>query len=865
MNIKHGSMLIVMLASLSVTTLFPGSLVQAEEASNSTTTIDSSCTDTDTYFCEDFSAGNTDNWQLLPTTENSLVPDGQFDLVTDQGNTMLRYTAGKQGGVIALATSEALNNLDGADYYVEAKIRPRANATNASKQLYLLGRYQNGNNWYAGALNIQNSQSSTQVEIAVMKDGTLSQVKKAKVPIVQGTEGELDGQWYLLRLVMKGQTLTVYLNGDKIASTTDEQFSTQGLIGLWTSNKSFEIDDIQVGNADDTPASLTLDTDELTYSADTEDDPTTIAVTATTSDGTTDTFTATSSDTSIVNATVASGKIILTPLSEGEATISVTSGSGITKVISATISPKFEMPTATYSFTNQLSPAAGTTGVYEDTTLSLTFDDEPTQGTGAVRIYNADDDTLVDKINVGTDKDTIGYQKVRTINTHSVRIVGHQVHITPHANVLQRGHRYYIVVPSTAFTGATLANQTFAGIGQNSNWAITIRTDGPDVNKTKLTVDDNGSQADFRSVQGAINFLRQYHADTPATITVKAGTYEEPLYIYEQNNLTIQGESRDNTVITYENNEQLNSGTAARALMLVKNTDLLALKNLTVKNSTDIDNGGQAEALYFNSPDGRLIAYNSNFISEQDTLMLKGWNWFYETMVAGNVDFIWGYPHATLFEASEIRTLGRGKNNGGYILQARVADENDKGFVFLNSSLTHANGEDGAAVLDHSVYLARSGGCTGCYDNIAFINTRMDDHIRPVGWLDTPTPTPAVASATAGWREYNSLDLAGNPLDISQRLASASYQMTQQEMMNGYQNRQQIFAAYNDGEGWTPQPPSEQTLSLNSIFYPLQITTRRDISLIASTQDTPETIRNPNRQAQPDSVDSIHRKKHGKI
>ncbi|MEI8632787.1 pectinesterase family protein [Vibrio sp. PP-XX7] len=256
-------------------------------------------------------------------------------------------------------------------------------------------------------------------------------------------------------------------------------------------------------------------------------------------------------------------------------------------------------------------------------------------------------------------------------------------------------------------------------------------------------MDDDGTQADFRSIQGAINFTRQYHAETPMDILVKAGTYEEPLYIYNQNNLTLRGEGPDNTIITYKNNEGLNSGTSNRALLLVKNADMLTLENLTLKNSTLIGEGGQAETIYFNSDNGRLIALNSHFISEQDTLLLKGWTWFYHTMVAGNVDFIWGYPHVSLFENSEIRTLGdsRGKNTGGYILQARVANATDKGFVFLNSVLTRGDSENGYAVPDGVTYLARSGGCAECHDNITFINTRMDSHIRPVGWLDSPAPT----------------------------------------------------------------------------------------------------------------------------
>ncbi|CAM3594588.1 Pectinesterase A precursor [Vibrio aerogenes CECT 7868] len=458
------------------------------------------------------------------------------------------------------------------------------------------------------------------------------------------------------------------------------------------------------------------------------------------------------------------------------------------------------------SLSNQLSPAPHSTHVYEDTTFTLTFDSTPAKGSGSIRIYNADNDQLVDTINVGTDTDNIGYKNVRTLKTYSVRVRGRQVHITPHAKKLQRGQSYYVTVPASAFTGAKIAGQTFNGIDRNTDWVVSTRASLPDVNKTTIVVDDNGSQADFRTVQGAINFVRQYHSNNQMEILVKAGTYEEPLYIYKQNNLTIRGEGKNNTIITYKNNNNLNSGTSGRALLLAYGCDMLRLKDLTIKNSTLVAEGGQAETIYFNSSNGRLIAMNSNFISEQDTLLLKGWTWFYNTMVAGNVDFIWGYPHVSLFENSEIRTVGdsRGKNHGGYILQARVPDKSDKGFVFLNSKLTRGKSVNGYSVPDNKTYLARSGGKSSYYDNVAFINTRMDKHINTAGWNGSRTPNPSQADKHAGWREYNSQDLSGNRLNVSSRLSNA-YQMTSNDVNNGYKNRQQIFEDYNNGSGWNPQ------------------------------------------------------------
>ena len=768
------------------------------------------CSELTTYFCDDFASQSSVNWQLLPETENSNTPDGHFQLVTDQQNTVLQYTAKAKGGLIAVIEPDALSKLDTADYYVEAKIRPRMNSTPASKQLYLLGRYQDGNNWYAAALNIQNSLGSTAVEFARMVNGELKRIKKVKTPILQGAQGASDGRWYLLRLQMRGNNLSVFLDGDELVNLTDDSFSARGLIGLWSNNKSFEIDDIRVGGADDLPASLELSPFIKEYVAEVGDEAQLIDVTALTEAGQADTITVHSSAPEVVSLTRTGNLVSLLPVGEGEASIDIRSGSGLTKSISAIISPTFIMPTSTYQFTQPISPRPTALNVYEDTQFSITFDSPVTLGQGSVRIFRASDNQQIDKINLRKEFDNIGVGgNLRKLRTDPIRVDGRTVRITPHANVLKPGTQYYIVITKEAIVGGSLGGKTFTGIGRNGGWLFTTRVEKPAPNKTELWVDDNGQRADYRTVQGALNHAMA-HSNTDADIRINIGNgiYEEPLYLAGKNNVTLSGETRDGTIIRYKNNESMNAGTLGRAMFLVKDVDNLTLDNLTFKNTTLIGDGHQAETLYFNSPNGRLVATNTRFISEQDTLNLKGWNWFYNVLVEGNVDFIWGYSKATLFENSEIRTLGdsRGNGRGGYLLQARTQKESDKGFVFLNSKLTRGNGPLGHGVADATTYLARSGGCSGCYDNIVFINTQMDNHIRPIGYLDEPLPLPEVATSSAGWREFNTMDLTGKPRDLSTRLMSMFYSLSASEVAADYCSREQIFADYDNGNGWYPMP-----------------------------------------------------------
>src|SRR4051812_16381592 len=260
---------VVSSASVSSASSVSSAASSSSVSSSSSSSVNAAwaCPTTGLYFCDDFAGNNTDKWDLKPSNINTLIPDGKFDLVSDNQNYILRYTAGALGGVIALVKPSAFAGVTSADYYVEAKIRPRTNPTNSNKQIYLIARYQDGNNWYAGALNIQSSATATQVEIAKMKAGSISRPKQVKKPIVQGLENALDGQWYSLRLELIGTTLTVYLDGENLGSVTDPDFTTQGLVGFWTANKSFEIDDVKVGDASQKPASLLLSPTASTYAA----------------------------------------------------------------------------------------------------------------------------------------------------------------------------------------------------------------------------------------------------------------------------------------------------------------------------------------------------------------------------------------------------------------------------------------------------------------------------------------------------------------------------------------------------------------------------------------------------------------------
>ncbi|HEY8941336.1 MAG TPA: hypothetical protein VIM59_14145, partial [Cellvibrio sp.] len=360
------------------------------------------------YFCDDFTAPGIGNWNILSG------PTGTFDLFTQNSNQMLRYTAGSAGGVLALVKPAAFTGVTSGDYFVEARIRPRNNSTTGNKQLYLIARAQDANNWYGAGLNVQGSSTSTRVAIGKMVGGVFTDniFARYNTAIEQGIAGGTDGIWYTVRLELKGSTIVVYLNGQPVISGTDSGFANAGLIGLYTTNKSFEIDDVKVGNPDVKPVQFTVSPTAATYAAEAGDVPYVVTVTAKNSLGATDTFTAESSNTSVVDVSINGDQVSLNPVGAGTATITLTSGSDAarTHTISATIAPQFVQSSQTYDLSNRVDPAVAEANAYVDTRLSITFDSPPVLGTtGRIRIFKASDDSVVDTIALTDNTDAIGH------------------------------------------------------------------------------------------------------------------------------------------------------------------------------------------------------------------------------------------------------------------------------------------------------------------------------------------------------------------------------------------------------------------------------------------------------------------------
>jgi len=399
--------------------------------------------------------------------------------------------------------------------------------------------------------------------------------------------------------------------------------------------------------------------------------------------------------------------------------------SGTNTILSATFTITGAPPVVT-----ALSPTNNATGLCVDTLMRITFD-KPVllHKSGAIRIYDAVAPAIpVDTIDLNANVDNapsggstwntatnvqprmIGGE---TFTNHPVIVSGSTATIFLHSGVLTTNRTYYVLIDSGVFTD-TLGN-VFPGISATNLWRFTTKASGP-ANGTNLVVAADGS-GDFCTVQGAVDSV-PFGSTTPRLINIRDGTYTEIVNVNNRDNLTFRGESRSNTVLTYDNNSAMYGSTHYRMVFKVNANDI-ALDTLTITNSTP-RGGSQAEALMVETDKKRFVTWNVNLCSYQDTVLMNTSGsqcYFQDSLIQGDTDFIWGGGNA-FFTNCEVKSLF-----GGYLTQARTSITSN-GMSFVNCRLT----KDGSITATLGRALSHPDG------NVAFIDCLIDSHIT--GWTD---------------------------------------------------------------------------------------------------------------------------------
>lgn len=237
--------------------------------------------------------------------------------------------------------------------------------------------------------------------------------------------------------------------------------------------------------------------------------------------------------------------------------------------------------------------------------------------------------------------------------------------------------------------------------------------------RTQFTVAKDGS-GDFTSIQAALDASKSFPY-VRITIHIKNGVYHEKVLVPAWNTkISLIGESRDSTFITYDDYfKKINRGrnsTFFTATLRVDGNDFRA-ENLTIENSA----GPVGQALALHVEADRCSFVNCRILGNQDTVYLAGEgarDFFKDCHIEGTTDFIFGEATA-VFEECTIESKAN-----SYITAASTPAGVPFGFVFMDCTLTAAAGVD-------EVYLGRP---WRDYAKTVYLHCWLGDHIRPQGW-----------------------------------------------------------------------------------------------------------------------------------
>lgn len=294
-----------------------------------------------------------------------------------------------------------------------------------------------------------------------------------------------------------------------------------------------------------------------------------------------------------------------------------------------------------------------------------------------------------------------------------------------------------------------------------------------------MVVAQDGS-GDYTSIQEAIDNTKSFPYQR-ITIFIKNGIYYEKIKVHEWNsNLSLIGESKEKTIITYDDYfNKMNLGrnsTFYTYTLLVEGDDFKA-SNLTIQNTAG--EVGQAVALSVFS--NRAVISNCNLLGNQDTLYVSGEGkrqYFKDCYIEGTTDFIFGKA-TVLFENCIIHSKKK-----SYITAAATPEGVPFGFVFKNCKLT---ADDNIS----DVYLGRP---WRIYAKTVFINCEMGSHIKPEGWHNWSKPE---AEITSFYAEYNCTGVGFQPkkrvLWSHQLKKSQAKKYTIHQILGGVKNDPNLY------------------------------------------------------------------------
>jgi len=256
-----------------------------------------------------------------------------------------------------------------------------------------------------------------------------------------------------------------------------------------------------------------------------------------------------------------------------------------------------------------------------------------------------------------------------------------------------------------------------------------------------ITVAQDGS-GKYKTVQAALDAVPGGNKK-PFVIYIKNGLYHEKLHLdAEKQFVELVGESRFNTILTYDDHpgkvspkgDSINTRTSYSFLIAADN---FKAKNITFRNDAGFS-AGQAVAVECRGD--KAVFTDCRFIGNQDILFLNSETsrqYYKDCYIEGTTDFIFGAATAW-FENCHIHS----KKNS-HITAASTPQDHPYGFVFYDCTLT------GDSTL-HAVSLGRP---WRPYSWVTYIHCYMGQQIKAGGFSNW---NKTESYKTARYSEYQS-------------------------------------------------------------------------------------------------------------
>lgn len=156
---------------------------------------------------------------------------GTWMIANDVTNKAMKQTARNKGEVFNVCVNKNLNYKN-----LEMEVRVKALEGNEDRGGGLIWRYRDAMNYYFARANpLENN-----FKVFRVVNGTRKQLQSANAQF-------RTGEWFTVKVVITGNTITCYYNGQKLLNITDDTYPDAGQVGFWSKADAVSLfDDFKV-------------------------------------------------------------------------------------------------------------------------------------------------------------------------------------------------------------------------------------------------------------------------------------------------------------------------------------------------------------------------------------------------------------------------------------------------------------------------------------------------------------------------------------------------------------------------------------------------------------------------------------------